>query len=157
MKLAPAFLMVSFWRFARMPRLTSLRHHPAVHLPPIKLRLRIKRKPNAPAPAPAQSSTDATPDVKSTTIRGCLEGGTDRGYTLTDNNGTRYALTGTNVNALISHVGEEVDLDGEPAPGSDVSGTGSATTGSATDKPAAAPSQTFKVSDVRKVSDKCAM
>jgi hypothetical protein len=108
-------------------------------------------------PAPAQSSTDATSDAKNTTIRGCLEGGTDRGYTITDKNGTRYALTGTNVNALISHVGEEVDLDGEPAPGSDVSGTGSATTESATDKPAATPSQTFKVSDVRKVSDKCAI
>jgi len=109
-----------------------------------------------PATAPAQSSTDATSDAK-TTIRGCLEGGTDRGYTITDKNGTRYALTGTNVDALISHVGEEVEMDGEPASGSDVSGRGPATTESATDKPAATPSQTFKVSDVRKVSDKCAM
>jgi len=159
MKLAPAFLMIllAVCAYAQTDQpATPPSSAPAADQTPSANQTQTEPAP-APAPAPAQSSTDATPDVKSTTIRGCLEGGTDRGYTLTDNNGTRYALTGTNVNALISHVGEEVDLDGEPAPGSDVSGTGSATTGSATDKPAAAPSQTFKVSDVRKVSDKCAM
>ena len=136
-----------------MPRLTSLmRHHPAMHPPPIKrLRQRIKRQPNA--TAPAQSSTDATPEAKSTTIRGCLEAGTDHGYTVTDKNGIRYTLISTDANALSSHVGEEVEADGEPAPGSDASSGA----GPATDKPAAAPTQTFKVSDVRKVSDKCAM
>jgi len=158
MKLAPTFLMlillaVGAYAQTDQPNATPPSNAPATD----QAAPSANQAPTEPATAPAQSSTDATPDVKSTTIRGCLEGGTDRGYTLTDNNGTRYALTGTNVNALISHVGEEVDLDGEPAPGSDVSGTGSATTGSATDKPAAAPSQTFKVSDVRKVSDKCAM
>jgi hypothetical protein len=104
-------------------------------------------------PAPAQSSTDATPEAKSTTIRGCLEAGADHGYTVTDKNGIRYTLISTDVNALSSHVGEEVEADGEPAPGSDAS-TGA---GPATDKPAGTPSQTFKVNDVRKVSDRCAM
>jgi len=157
MKLAPAFLMIllAVCAYAQTDQPAT----PPSSAPAADQTPSANQTQTEPAPAPAQSSTDATPDVKSTTIRGCLEGGTDRGYTLTDNNGTRYALTGTNVNALISHVGEEVDLDGEPAPapGRDVSGTGSAATESATGKPAAAPSQTFKVSDVRKVSDKCAM
>ena len=156
MKLAPTFLMLILLAVGAYAQ-TDQPATPPSSAPAADQTPSANQTQTEPAPAPAQGSTDATPDVKSTTIRGCLEGGTDRGYTLTDNNGTRYALTGTNVNALISHVGEEVDLDGEPAPGSDVSGTGSATTGSATDKPAAAPSQTFKVSDVRKVSDKCAM
>ena len=56
-------------------------------------------------------------------------------------------------NALSSHVGEEVEADGEPTAGSDAA----AGEGAATDKPAASPSQAFKVNgDVRKVSDKCA-
>ena len=160
MKLAPAFLMVIFlavcaYAQTDQPNATPPSNAPATD----QAAPSANQAPTEPATAPAQSSTDATSGAKSTTIRGCLEGGTDRGYTITDKNGTRYALTGTNVNALISDVGEEVDLDGEPAPapGSDISGTGSATTESATDKPAATPSQTFKVNDVRKVSDKCAM
>jgi hypothetical protein len=105
--------------------------------------------------APAQpSSPDASsPDAKSTTIRGCLEAGSDHNYTVTDKNGIRYTLTAMDANALSSHVGEEVEADGEPAAGSDAA----AGEGPATDKPAASPSQTFKVNgDLRKVSDKCA-
>jgi hypothetical protein len=158
MKLAPAFLMVIFLAVCAYAQTDQPNATPPSNAPATDQTAPSANQTQA-EPATAQSSTDTTSDANSTTIRGCLEGGTDRGYTLTDKNGTRYALTGTNVNALISDVGEEVDLDGEPAPapGSDISGTGSATTESATDKPAATPSQTFKVSDVRKVSDKCAM
>jgi hypothetical protein len=153
MKLAPAFLMVILLAVCAYAQ-TDQPVTPPSNAPAADQTPSANQTQTEPATAPAQSSTDATSDAKSTTIRGCLEGGTERGYTITDKNGTRYVLTGTNVNALISHVGEEVDLDGEPAPapGSDVSRTESAT-----DKPAATPSQTFKVSDVRKVSDKCAM
>ena len=107
----------------------------------------------APAPAAAQSSTDATSDVKSTTIRGCLEAGTDHGYTVTDKNGIHYTLTGMDADALSSHVGEEVEADGEPTAGSDAA----AGPGPSTDKPAGSPTQMFKVNDVRRVSDKCSM
>lgn len=106
-------------------------------------------------PSPPQSSTDATAPEASTTIRGCLEAGSDHEYTVVDKNGTRYALISTDVNALNalnSHVGEEVEADGELTSGSDASGAGPAT-----EKPAATPSQIFKISDVRKVSDKCTM
>jgi hypothetical protein len=152
MKLAPAFLMVILLAACAYAQTDQPNTTPPSNAPATDQTAPSANQTQT-EPAPPQSSTDATsPEVKSTTIRGCLEGGTDRGYTITDKNGTRYALTGTNVNALISHVGEEVEADGEPAPGSDVSGTGPAT-----DKPAATPSQTFKISDVRKVSDKCAM
>jgi hypothetical protein len=82
-----------------------------------------------------------------------LEAGSDHNYTVTDKNGIRYTLTAMDANALSSHVGEEVEADGEPTAGSDAA----AGEGAATDKPAASPSQAFKVNgDVRKVSDKCA-
>jgi hypothetical protein len=154
MKLAPAFLMVilAVCAYAQtdQPNATPPSNAPAADQTAPS---GANQTQTEPAPAPAQSSTDTTPEAKSTTIRGCLESGTDHGYTVTDKNGTRYTLTGTDANALSSHVGEEVEADGEPAPASDVSSGA----GPATDKPAGTPSQTFKVNNVRKVSDKCAI
>jgi hypothetical protein len=155
MKLAPAFLMVillAVCAYAQtdQPNATPPSNAPATD----QTAPGASQTQTEPAPAPAQSSTDATsPEAKSTTIRGCLEAGTDHGYTVTDKNGTRYTLIGTDANALSSHVGEEVEADGAPTVGSDASSGA----GPSTDKPAATPSQTFKVNDVRKVSDKCAM
>jgi hypothetical protein len=63
------------------------------------------------APAPAQPNSQ---DPKNTTIRGCLEAGTDHNYTVTDKNGIRYTLTGMDANSLSSHAGEEVEAEGEP-------------------------------------------
>ena len=154
MKLAPTFLMlillaVGAYAQTDQPNATPPSNAPATD----QAAPSANQAPTEPATAPAQSSTDATPEAKSTTIRGCLQAGTDHGYTVTDKNGIRYTLISTDVNALSSHVGEEVEADGEPAPGSDASSGA----GPATDKAAATPTQTFKVSDVRKVSDKCAM
>jgi hypothetical protein len=151
MKLAPAFLMVILLAVCAYAQTDQPNATPPSNAPATDQTAPSANQTQT-EPAPAQGSPDATSEAKSTTIRGCLEGGTDHGYTVTDKNGTRYTLISPNVNALISHVGEEVELDGEQAPGSDVSGTGPAT-----DKPADTPSQTFKVNDVRKVSDKCAM
>jgi hypothetical protein len=102
------------------------------------------------APAPAQPNSQ---DAKDTTIRGCLEAGNDHNYTVTDKNGIRYTLIGMDASSLSSHVGEEVEADGEATAGSDAA----AGPGPSTEKPASSPTQMFKVNDVRKVSDKCTM
>ena len=151
MKLASAFLMVlilaavcAFAQQTDQPNATSPNNGPATD----------QTAPNAsadqPQTAPAQPNS---PDAKNTTIRGCLEAGTDHNYTVTDKTGIRYTLTGMDANSLSSHVGEEVEADGEPTPGSDA-GSGP---GPSTEKPAGSPSQTFRDNDVRKISDKCAM
>jgi hypothetical protein len=108
---------------------------------------------SADQPQTAPPEQPSSRDAKNSTIRGCLEAGTDHNYTVTDKTGIRYTLTGMDANSLSSHVGEEVEADGEPTPGGDA-GSGP---GPSTEKPAGSPSQTFKVNDVRKISDKCAM
>ncbi len=99
------------------------------------------------------SAQPSSPYDKSSKIRGCLEAGTEHSYSVTDKNGMRYTLTGMDASALGSHVGEEVEATGELTAGNNEP----AGPGSATDKPAASPSQMLKASDVRKVSDKCLM
>jgi hypothetical protein len=103
---------------------------------------------------PGAEAQPNSPDGKGTTIRGCLEAGTDHNYTLTDKNGIRYMLVAIDANALNSHVGEEVEVDGEPTTGNDAS----AGAGSSTGEPTASTGQSFEVNGaVRQISDKCAM
>ncbi|HTZ97311.1 MAG TPA: hypothetical protein VMB18_12985 [Terriglobales bacterium] len=85
------------------------------------------------------------------TVRGCL-GGTDGGYTLTqDQSGTMFRLVG-NDDQLKSHMGQEVLVTGQlppaaPAPSAagENSSSGSSTSGNV-----------IQVSDVRVVSKTCA-
>src|ERR1700742_4895377 len=94
------------------------------------------------APSATPDSTQSAPaaqpqtDANSTTIRGCLGSGADNTYTVTEEKtGTVYTLAGKDFSSLSSHVGQEVEADGQPS-----AGTASAASAPATDSAAAAPS-----------------
>jgi len=83
------------------------------------------------------------------TVEGCLSGSSGS-YTLTDNNGTAYQLTGDTAK-LSEHVGHEVKITGTT--GSGASASGSAGAPSATGS--AGSQQTLQVSSVKHVSKTC--
>ena len=106
--------------------------------------------PGAQNPTPdAQAPTQT--DANSTTIHGCLGTGANNSYTITeDKTGTAYTLVGKDFSSLSSHVGQEVEADGQPTAAasteSSASAANNATTASATN---------FRVTHMRKVGDKC--
>jgi|HubBroStandDraft_1064217.scaffolds.fasta_scaffold228838_2 hypothetical protein len=120
--------------------------------------------PTQTSPAPDQASpSEATPDQSSAsqtsndqttvgtgnaTVQGCLSG-SDGNYTLTDDNGTAYQLTG-NTAKLSDHVGHEIKVMGTtaaaPASGSSDSG---GTMGNSSS------SQTLQVNSFKHVSKTC--
>lgn len=99
----------------------------------------------------SDQSVGSSSQAQVSTVRGCL-GGTDGGYTLTqDQSGTRFRLVG-NDDQLKSHMGQEVLVTGQlpnaaPAPSAagENSSSGSSTSGNV-----------IQVSDVRVVSKTCA-
>jgi hypothetical protein len=91
---------------------------------------------------PTQSSSGQTM-AKSQTIEGCLSG-TNGKYTLTDQRGNSYDLTGDS-SKLADHVGHEVKITGTAS--SDSSGAATSSGGSS--------EQTLQVSSVKHISKTC--
>lgn len=90
---------------------------------------------------PAQSSSGQM--ASSQTIEGCLSGANGK-YTLTDQQGTSYDLTG-NTAKLADHVGHEVKITGVASSGS--SGTAASSDSSS--------GQTLQVNSFKHVSKTC--
>jgi hypothetical protein len=120
--------------------------------------------PSQTSPAPDQTSpSEATPDQSSAnqtsndqttvgtgtaTVQGCLSG-SDGNYTLTDDNGTAYQLTG-NTAKLSEHVGHEIKVMGTTAA---ALASGSSDSGSTMGNNSS--SQTLQVSSFKHVSKTC--
>jgi hypothetical protein len=101
-------------------------------------------------PSGQTDSTQSTPTQSSSgqamakqTVEGCLSGANGK-YTLTDQQGTSYDLTG-DTSKLADHVGHEVKITGTT--GADSSGTATSSAG--------ASGQTLQVSSVKHVSKTC--
>jgi hypothetical protein len=97
----------------------------------------------------SQSSSTSGSDMSKTTVEGCLAG-SDGNYTLTDNSGTTYQLTGDTAK-LQNHLGHTIQ----------VTGTSASNEGSTTGKQSgsmSAPSEsqpTFNVTSFKHVSTTC--
>jgi hypothetical protein len=107
-------------------------------------------QPAQPAPQEQTPQSDQAADQSSTTIRGCLSG-SDNNFTISDQSGQSYKLSG-DTSMLSQHVGHEVELTGklgDMAAGEQPSGeqAGAATTGD---------QKLFEVSNVTMISEKCA-
>lgn len=101
-------------------------------------------------PAGQNDSTQSTPTQSSSgqmassqTIEGCLSGANGK-YTLTDQQGTSYELTG-NTAKLADHVGHEMKITGTTSSGSDSNATSSGSSAG----------QTLQVSSFKHVSKTC--
>ncbi len=107
----------------------------------------------------SQSGMSSTSSTGSeTSVQGCLTG-SNGNYTLTDNAGTAYQLTGDNSD-LSKHVNEEVSVrgtqSGSASPStSSSSASGSSNSTSPTAGAAGVSAQSFSVTTVKKVSDTC--
>lgn len=95
--------------------------------------------------ATATSNDQTTVGTGNATVQGCLSG-SDGNYTLTDDNGTAYKLTG-NTTKLSDHVGHEMKVMGTTTAAS-ASGT-SGTMGNNSS------SQTLQVSSFKHISKTC--
>ena len=97
-----------------------------------------------------QSQPAATPSAgqsaSSQTVEGCLQG-SNGSFTLTDNSGTTYQLSGDN-SKLADHVGHEVSITGSTSGASASSPTSTAT-------PSASGSQSLTVEKVKVVAKTC--
>ncbi len=100
----------------------------------------------------AQSSSMGTSGSEQT-IQGCLSQGAN-GYTLADNSGTTYNLTG-DTSKLSSHVGEEVAVKGSPSSSSSAASSTSPSTSASSAAPSSASGQNFDVKSVKRVSKSC--
>jgi Protein of unknown function (DUF5818) len=100
---------------------------------------------NSPASSSSQSSTSSASQSTSagsqTTVEGCLSSSAGK-YTLTDEQGKTYELTG-DTSKLAEHVGHEVKITGSS--GSSAAGGSAASSGS----------QSLEVSSVKHVSKTC--
>jgi hypothetical protein len=96
--------------------------------------------------SPGQTSHSRA-SAGSQTVEGCLSGSNGK-YTLTDQQGKTYDLTG-DTSKLADHVGHEVKITG-------TSGSGSASgAGSAMGESSGSSGQTLEVSSVKHVSKTC--
>lgn len=99
-----------------------------------------------------QSQSAATPSAGQTaasqTVEGCLQG-SNGSFTLTDNSGTTYQLSGDN-SKLADHVGHQVSITGSTSGASAGSPTSTATPSSS-----GSGSQTLTVDKVKMVSKTC--
>ena len=113
--LIPVLTLAAAFAFAQQPGTTS----------PGQGRATDQQAPANPSAsqAPQPSQGDAAgqagaADANSTTVRGCLGTGANNTYTVTeDKTGTVYTLAGKDFSSLSSHVGQEVEADGQPMPG----------------------------------------
>lgn len=110
----------------------------------------------------SQSGMNSTSSTGSeTSIEGCLSG-SNGSFTLTDNAGTAYQLTGDN-SELSKHVNEEVRLKGTqsasasstPSASNPSGSASSSSTGSSASASGSTASHSFDVTSVKKVSDTC--
>jgi len=83
-----------------------------------------------------------------TTVQGCLTGASGS-FTLTDQNGTTYRLTGDTAK-LSEHVGHEVKISGATSSSSAPSSTGTPDTAGGSNS-----EQTLQVSSVKHISKTC--
>jgi hypothetical protein len=96
----------------------------------------------------SQTSNQTPVGTGNATVQGCLSG-SDGNYTLTDDNGTAYQLTG-NTAKLIDHVGHEIKVMGTTGA---ASATGSSDSGSTMGNNSSA--QTLQVNSFKHVSKTC--
>lgn len=111
----------------------------------------------------SQSSTaqtgSSTSSGNETTIQGCLSGSAGS-YTLTDNAGISYQLTG-DTSQLAKHVNEEVSIRGTQSAASAAGSSANPSTSannpssSAGSSTSGASAQSFSVTHVKKISDTC--
>lgn len=98
----------------------------------------------------SSGSQSSSSDMSKTTIQGCLSGSAGN-YTLTDQSGTAYQLTGDTAK-LSKHVGHEIQITGSSSTSSasnNPSNPSGAMSGSAEAQP------TFNVTSFKHVSSKC--
>jgi len=93
-----------------------------------------------------------------TSVKGCLSGASGS-YTLTDDNGTAYQLTG-DTSKLAEHVGHEIKVTGTSAAGAPASSSATPTSGDGSTpatpgQAGGAAQQTLQVSSVKHVSKTC--
>ncbi len=147
--LIPVLTLAAAFAFAQQPGTTSPGQGPATEQ-------QAPANPSA-SQTPQPSQGDAAgqagaADANSTTVRGCLGTGANNTYTVTeDKTGTVYTLAGKDFSSLSSHVGQEVEADGQPMPGNATGSTG----GAATDSTPSSSTTAFNVTHMRKVGDKC--
>ena len=94
------------------------------------------------------SSAPSDPSASASSIQGCLSGSAGN-YTLTDQAGKTYTITG-DASKLADNVGKEVQLTGKS-----MDSSASASSASAAAPGASAGSAQFEASKVKKVSDSC--
>jgi hypothetical protein len=107
------------------------------------------------ATQPSSPSSTATSQSSSSdssqTVQGCLSGSAGN-FTLTSSSGTIYQLAG-DTSKLSDHVGEQVEITGSAASGSDSSGsTATSPSGSGSSM---GGSQTINVQKVKKIASSC--
>ncbi len=107
---------------------------------------------------PSQAASGQATPVASgeTSVKGCLSGASGS-YTLTDDNGTAYQLTG-DTSKLAEHVGHEIKVTGTSAAAAPASSSAAPASadGSTPATPASSASQqTLQVSSVKHISKTC--
>ena len=107
------------------------------------------------------SAQTGTSPANDTSIEGCLQGSSGN-YTLTDNSGTSYTLTG-DTSKLAEHVGHEVKVKGSTSEsgagmgstGAGMSGSTGSSTGASNGSSSSGSSSSLDVKSVKMVSKTC--
>lgn len=110
------------------------------------------RNPGSSTPSQAAQDQGATSAGGETTVQGCLSGA-NGSYTLNDNSGNTYQLTG-DTSKLAEHVGHEIKVTGISAASATSAGTSAATPATA-EQSAGASQQTLQISSVKHISKTC--
>ncbi len=99
----------------------------------------------------ASSQSSSSSDMSKTTLQGCLSG-SNGNYTLTDQSGATYQLTGDTAK-LEKHVGHTIQVTGTPITSSASNTTSGNPSGSMSGS--AEAQQAFNVTSFKHVSSKC--